>query len=722
MPLLSPPFQRLRLAQSTHLDMNFYIDSACIPRRFLLATRSTMLGNSLSSPSRTGLTARRRKIARACDFCREHRVRCEAVTPCPPCVANNLTCRRSPSSTPRKGAPTKAIEAPGQQRSNELLANGAAKNDFQDVQAVVPTPSANLAWTSHKTDSTMGFIARINVFCSGLSHILSNPSILGSDLPLDQIPPAPTSLLPGTESAICELSPSQINHVLRLFWSHIRPQIPIVQLKDLKLSGETIPGGSSPLRDSVVAYSLLYIYNTGLHKRVVGLKLPQFQEQISSIGMLYFQRCLSTVTQLATFSGPSISAMQCYCYLTLYLLDAENHQAAYNMVGVGLRIAQSLNYMDSRNGGYRECQLFRRILWTLIQLDFRCSRHVGKPVSIRVHDWMCVRPTREPDDVFSSNGLLYHTESIRLTAAALVVNELMDRHALLSQADGPANVEERAGALSQHLNPLKLWCDELPKEQHLGKLNFDLRETDPSPGEMTNTYEESMERSSMVIILSTLLLIQYHNVMVGLHRVFIQFPSHPLVPKSNPNADSHAATALNHALTIIRIAYDRMTTLDVLHGISELYQYQWNAVITIIGFMLAYPYCHRCRTARTALLLALEVFDSAGSENATATRAAVLTRRLCDKFDTLVARLGISQPATATSPHPISEREVQSDQSYFGKTIGPVTQNHGDPPSDPSEEFLYPWADLIDLDAWSSYCDEVNGTFTNSVDFGPSFG
>jgi hypothetical protein len=103
---------------------------------------------------------------------------------------------------------------------------------------------------------------------------------------------------------------------------------------------------------------------------------------------------------------------------------------------------------------------------------------------------------------------------------------------------------------------------------------------------------------------SILSLLQYHNVITGLHRVFIQFPSNPLVPKSIPKADAHAAILLNHALTMIIFAYRSMATQDILHVFSELYQYLWKAVITIIGIMLAYPYRHRRLRAREYFHLA----------------------------------------------------------------------------------------------------------------------
>lgn len=168
---------------------------------------------------------------------------------------------------------------------------------------------------------------------------------------------------------------------------------------------------------------------------------------------------------------------------------------------------------------------------------------------------------------------------------------------------------------------------------------------------------------------------------------------------------------------MIKIAYHRMAAHDIFHGVSEFYQYQWNAVITIIGFMLAYPYCHRCPAAREALVLALEIFDSAGSKNSTATRAAALTRHLCNKFDALVQRLSIPQPSSGVLSSLAAIPETQPAQDQSGDTMNPGIQGEGSLLPDPNEDSLWPWADLIDFDAWSTYCDEVSGTFMDLTDF-----
>ncbi|GKZ20539.1 hypothetical protein AbraIFM66951_005864 [Aspergillus brasiliensis] len=667
----------------------------------------------------TTLAPRRRKVAKACDFCREHRIRCEDATPCPPCRDNDVACRRSRSlHTPRK-SPRKSIQRQNGRDADKQHPDGhsgdvAPTSSIRAVDTSIrsPSPSANLAWTSHKTDSILGFIARLNSFCSGVSQLHPGASPSDNDLSLDQISPFPSRVLEETRDADCDLSPAQIRHLLRIFWVRIRPLMPIMELKDLDP-----PSKHTPLQDAIVAFSLHYIYCSGLHSKLIGLDWPQFQARQSPVGMPYFQRCLSAVTRLATFAEPSLSAIQCYCYLTSYLLNLGYHQAAYNMVGLALRVAQSLNYLDARHRGRQVCQTFRRLWWTLIHLDFRCSRYVGKPVTINIDGLVCLKPSRESQDIHLSNGLLYHTTSMSLTAAALVVSGAMGHHDFLDGAVEPTQLEERAEVLSQNLFHIRNWRDQLPQDQpHFTNIHFE--ETDvPRDTELLEVVDDQqliMEQSPIVTLLNTLLLLQYHNVIISLHRVFIQFPTYPLVPKSHPKADAHAATALNHALTMIRIAHQRMSVHDILHGLSELYQYQWNAVITIIGFLLAYPYCHRCSRAREHLSLALEIFDSAGSEDSTATRAAAQTRYLCGKVDTLVQILSLSQPTPAATMESQIFPQNQSSDSR-----SPLPQSEGTTPLPDLNggEVLWPWADLINLDTWPTYCDEVSEAFMDSAGF-----
>ncbi|KAL4901186.1 hypothetical protein BDW74DRAFT_170344 [Aspergillus multicolor] len=685
---------------------------------------------SSSSLSRgTPLAARRRRIANACDSCREHRIRCEAASPCPPCAANNLPCRRSRPVTTRRSL-KKTSQAQNTNGADNQLSRQhfgdltpVSNNEPAEASAPSPSPSANVAWTSHKTDSILGFIARLNSFCSGVSQLSpGNPASSVNQLPLDQISPFPSRVPEGTPDAQCDLSPTQVQHVMRVFWHRLRPLMPIVEWKDLDLACSS---QHTPLQDAITAVTLHYIHCAGLHFKLVGLNWPEFRTSPRQlpVGMPYFQRCLTAVTQLSTFAGPSLSVIQCYCYLTVYLLDLGHHQAAYNMLGLALRIAQSLNYLDARHRGQQVCQLFRRLWWTLIHLDFRCSRYVGKPVTINIEDLLYLRPNREPQDVHLSNGLLYHTESIRLTAAALVVNEAIGHRSFLDGATSTMELEEQAETLTNHLHHIEEWRKELPQDPSFANINFGTPE--PESSQLSNLTTQP----PTLTILSTLLHLQYHNTLMAQYRVFIQFPtSQSPIQDSHPIANAHAATALTHAMAMVKTTHNRMGLTDALHGLSELYQYQWNAAITIVGFLLAYPFSYRCTAAREHLRLALEIFDAAGRENSAASRSAFLTRGLCGKADALIQILRVELMDSSPSTPQRQETGLSSSSTYPAVDTQALVGDGGIPELDvlPDEDGgeLWPWADFIDLESWPNYCDEVSEAFLDPAAFmdGAAFG
>jgi hypothetical protein len=565
----------------------------------------------------------------------------------------------------------------------------------------------------------LDFIARIKTFCSGLSQLATSPE---NDTPPEYTSPFLSSSLQEADPMDCNLTESQISRLLLIFWTRLWPQVPIVRREDLRLLGHSSQNPPSPLHDVIIAYCMQYVYYSGLHSRILGLNFSQFQQSTrgSMIGLPYFQRCLQAVTQYSNFSQPSVLTLQCYCFMILYLLDVDQHSAAYNMIGLALRLAQSLKSSADTSSG-QDFQNFHRAWWTLNLLDFRCSRYLGKPVNIRLRDLMCPPQAGESEDLLDSDNALYHTESIRLTAAALAILEKTECHPVdLGVTNETAGIETRAHTLSHALHHLRQWKSDLQRVKALRHIKLSVEDTPADPNEELEIQDDYLRQPSMEVLLTTLLELQYHDVMITLHRVFIQFPSHPLVPKSSPRGDEHSATALSHALAMIWLTHRRMTTHDAIHGISEIYQYIWNAVLTLAGFMISYPYCYRCPRARQYIRLALEIFDSAGVRNTFTIRAASLTRHLCAKVDTLVQTLNIDQPwmpSERSDPLQDSRSEAQAMGCMPSLSEDMTPRVESQPPSPACfnlrGDSLWSWVDFMNVSAWPSYCEEVNEAFTD---------
>ncbi|PYH97946.1 hypothetical protein BO71DRAFT_480832 [Aspergillus ellipticus CBS 707.79] len=605
--------------------------------------------------------AKRRRVTRACDYCRERQ-----------------TDPRRHAFEDREGS---AVAVCG----TTAEASSLGPNDEQPAAEQSPS-------TLDRLDSTLGFISRINTFCSGISQLLSHPSST------DDPPPAYTSPFgPGvldettstqSTSTECDLTPAQVETLLQVFWTRLHPHVPIIRHEDLEVPSVQDDGkpSHSPLRDALTAYAMQYVFYSGLYSRILGLQLRQFatgNRFSERIGMPYFQRCLATATQYSTFAQPSIHILQCYCIMVLYLLDAGQHQAAYNLIGAAVRIAQSLNLDQDHDqpAGVAPCQETKSQahLWrTLVHLDFRCSRHLGKPTSTPLPISRSLLPCTISSDNLDHPP--YHAQSIRLTYAALAVIESM------SQEQHPGDLESQAQLLSRNLTPLAQWRDALQQDKWF--------KTDLS----NNEY---MTQPPIQVQTTTLLELQYHDIIISLHRVFITFPHLPLVPRDSQYAGAHAATALNHALATIHTIHRRMSQHDIFYGSCELYQYQWNAFLTLIGFILAFPFCHRCPTAREYVDVALETFEFAGPHNEGAARAACLTQHLRAKVDKLTMVLGTDLRRGSATIQPSSS----SANAEPGKgELPPELEKNPDP--------LWSWVDLIDPNVWPNYCDEVNEAFT----------
>ncbi|KAJ5760823.1 hypothetical protein N7520_007979 [Penicillium odoratum] len=621
--------------------------------------------------------AKRRRVNRACNFCRAQRIRCDANTPCAQCIDHDVSCSRLRS--------THATINKRDSRNNDILslqpastiASGSrahASRQNGKETSYPPHPQKSVSVT-YQLDSTLEFVTRIDTFCSGVLQL--SPQVVSHDDPGPYRSPFCPGEVDPTSSTHCDISFEQIKGLFWVFRTRLHPQIPIISQEDLEISSadEPLP---SPLQDAVIAYTMQYIFHSGLHTRLLGLQWKQFEAGKRSrvIGMPYFQRCLAYCTQYAIFATPSLMTLKCFCIMTLFLLDTGQHHTAYSLIGMAVRFARFLN-LDRVDPGSGEIENLQ-IWWTLIHLDVRCSRYSGKPVS-EIFSIAASTPYRPPDSVVNEKSSPYYIHCLRLTCATLAVIKALTYRSSPEEAD----IETRARVLSEQLLPIQEWKENIHKDQSFSHICLDV------PDDLTETssfHEDHENPNSLPIQLTTLLELQYHDILISLHRNFIVL-SPPTAPLQHPQADSHAHTALKHALRTIHLIHSRMSQYDVFYGCSELYQYQWNAVITLIGFMLAYSSSVHCKTALRHVDLALQVFEFGGRLSDAAARAAGFTRFLRNRVGKMGLSLGEELHRTG--------KEMQS-------LMGSVSEMEGDNRGEgilsylTTDLSLWSWADFVD--------------------------
>ncbi|KAI1387800.1 uncharacterized protein F4822DRAFT_407602 [Hypoxylon trugodes] len=614
---------------------------------------------------------KRSKVPRACNYCRRHRVRCDAESPCSRCVANKIECVVSPPSH-------RPLESPQVSQSNSSPAQEETIVPCAPVSSPIPPPSK-----PDNLDSTVGFMSKINAICSAISQ-------LSSDTIDDSPPPYPSPdgqlLLNASRGSTTVLSKSQVEQLLGIYWMRCHSLAPILDRAQVDALFQTLwtsDGSemqSSPLIDGVIAVCLNFLDNSGLNQRLLGLRREQEDPSLA-----YFRRCVAATNQYTAFAEPTLNCLQCYILMTMYLLNAGEHQPAYNMIGLALRIAQALNLHHGVHDSDTDVNLAHRIWWTIVHLNYRCARLLGRPIGVQLAETSCPLP--------STVGFAYHTRAISLTKASLSIAEALSRHPTQPNEDRATQVKSRASALSAEVHWLQEWRD----EQLCPAIKRPLHVDDRGPHEWILLAGNA---SPSHVLHDVLLELHYYDEIIGLHRPFIAFPNGLLYPQTIPQANAHATTALKHALASVDLSHRIMSTTDVLYGCSEVYQWVWNSLLTLIGFVIAHPFCTYAPTARYHTQLALEIFTAADARNMVAVRAAAVTRSLCAKVDSLVQML---KPDGNRVAPPNVEKA----------TDVPETPNTPIDFSQSNSDALWSWIESTDPDMWTAYSDGITGVLAD---------
>ncbi|KAI0108844.1 fungal-specific transcription factor domain-containing protein [Nemania sp. FL0031] len=693
----------------------------------------TFTSGSPSGGAASQRNAKRYKVTRACDYCRKHRVRCDTETPCSRCVANNVECVFSPPAGRTIESRTEsspALETPCRGRAGSIATTvittathaassagtvgsvgGTSSSASADAggssagasSVLTPSTPASSAPTMsgiatpisrlEGMESTVGFMSRISAFCSSISHLSPN-------FP-DESPPSYGSLSRPLAFNIAregeppaELSKSQVLQLLDMYWQRWHALAPILSRPHIEALYPTLwsPAGleqrGAPLVDGILALSLLRLHSAGLNRRLLGL-----HSERGDCSLAYFRRCYASTSQFDAFAQPSLGHVQCYILMALYMLDVGEYQGAYNMIGLAMRAGHTLNLHHGLPETDPDTPLARRVWWTVVHLDFRCARLLGRPVGVQLADVNCPLP---PVDQF-----IYHGQFVRLTWTALTVIDACSRRPLRPGTDHIADVESRAALLTAKLVQLREWRDQELRPLIRRPLHVDHKRAPDWIHVVTDT-------SPSKLFHGVLLELQYYEEIIGLHRPFICFPSGSLVPQRSPQADAHATTALNHAMATIDLVHRVMSATDMLYGCSEVYQWQWNALLTLVGFLMAYPLCDYAPNARRHVQLALDIFSAADRRNTVAAKAAALTRSLTLKVDSLVK---ILKPDTQGALSPDATKIRNTEWHDMNVTMDPSQLN---------SDALWSWTGWTNPDVWSAYSDGITGVLADfpSLPFG----
>ncbi|KUJ15923.1 fungal-specific transcription factor domain-containing protein [Mollisia scopiformis] len=656
----------------------------------------------VEEPTRGRLPARKKRaqVARACHWCRVHRVRCDSTYPCTSCRNRGISCR-SEAVTEARTLPQAIIEIEElKQKVKELEGKLAHEKQakLRRIPAVPPTPrlhdcskprSGTEAFNQHEIgkrcwegihartargqqtqwygpSSTFYFIGRMSTYLR---------SILPSPLLDEQIQPNSASRSFASpiysKKVVLEdntwtrdasareeyLTGIQEEYFLGMFWHSYHCTYQILDESEFKEHYKSLWTSAghtrrpSALVDIVLAICMQYGV-AFLPQSCAGIEKKTNVDVTDATiaGRWYYHRCQTLLT--AELESPSISTLQSHILSAIYLCNASFQNMAHTTLATAIRIAHILGlHLEPPETMPRvQRELRKRIWWTLYTIESKTSMKLGRPAIVQPIDFMCSLPA-DKHAVASISGsnfapvdervswLTYGVQLGKLILAARETylsfytkcDEIMAANNFNTIYNDPEVLESAADFIKSNMQPLSQWRDDVPEALKTKRKDAGERfSTDRSPLEVQKFAPLWLQRQRVFLELL------YHNLSMNLYRPSICFT--PAAHDSTPAADAHSVACVSHAMSITAIMHQLVTETEIMNGWHEAFQWQWNASLSTIGFILAYPTHDTAIVARKLIEDAISVLELLGNHFAIAASAATVARDLVAKADFLMNR------------------------------------------------------------------------------------
>ena len=460
-------------------------------------------------------------------------------------------------------------------------------------------------------------------------------------------------------SAIAEsLTAIQEDYFLNLFWQSYHCIVQIIDEIEFREHYKSLwatPGKSrkpSALVDIVLAlcmqYGVAFIprHNTGTGG-VDG-------SDATIAGRWLYRRSQTLLS--AELESPSIITLQCHLFAVYYLCNASFQNMAHSTLALAVRTAQmlGLHLEPAEDIPRKDRELRKRIWWTLYSVETKTCMKLGRPWSAQISQVTCTLPADDyklallSGSNFASSGdnvtwLTYTIQNTKLILAARATYvafydkcaDVLGANNQTSLYSNTRNLEDCAQFLQSGMKCLQTWLQDLPSNLKTNrKGSGEPFSHDRSPLEVELFAPLWLQRQRI------LLELLYHNLAMNLYRPFISFST--AAGSSLQFSESNAIMCVNHAIAIADIMHQILAETDILRGWHEAFQWQWNATLSIIGYILTYPLTPSTSSARQAIDKAIDVFETLGKHFVVAASAADVTRDLVTKADFLIHHSGDS--------------------------------------------------------------------------------
>ncbi|KAL3490202.1 fungal-specific transcription factor domain-containing protein [Aspergillus germanicus] len=453
------------------------------------------------------------------------------------------------------------------------------------------------------------------------------------------------------------LSPLQEEYFLNYFWQGYHVSLcPILDEAQFKQHYQSllVAGGKerkpSALVDIVVAACMQYHIST-LPLGSQGVLVEGKDALVA--GRWHYWRGQTLLTY--ELESPSISTLQCHLLCAIYLCGGSFHNMMDTSLAVTVRTAYILGlHLDPPSTlPQAEREMRRRLWWSVWFMDSRANMKLGRPFMISESHVMPALPSDSlevaamsgstfvpaaEDTTWLSFNLRQVTlyKTIRAAYTSFYNN---DFHLQEGQTiwDRPDALQTGALILSQHTQRLDAWCDSIPDA-------LKLKRQDPSSRPFsTEGARVVFEQFAPQWLQRQRVLLEhtYHHVSVNLFRPLICFAHQQQNPTQIPGVslpDELATRCAAHAIALTKLTHQVLEETSLFDGWHEAFYSQWNAVMTLLGFVMAYPNSNTITSeAKSAIRLAIAVFDNFRIKFAVAASASKIVQGLCAKIEFLAA-------------------------------------------------------------------------------------
>lgn len=655
---------------------------------------------------------KRGQVARACDRCRVHRVKCDSGNPCSNCKNRGGQCSYSgamkAATLPHAYREIERLE----QRVEELeqekerdagklvhqlqilprsLSDGQGSGTGeQDLAVSRPkrvwegiyiSTARSPQKTWYGSSSLFYFIGRIDAFLT--------VALQQSHLADRMLPDSASSLLDGPTTVAAEehagqltgptddpittgenLTSTQEEYFLSLFWQSYYTSYPILDELEFKKYYRSLwatPDGQrkpSALADIVIAVCMQYGM-ARLPSAERGLKATS-RANVSNTdatiaGRWYYRRCQTLLS--AELESPVISTLQCHILCSIYLCCASFQNMADSTCGLAVRTAYmlGLHLEPPQSMPRRERETRKRLWWTLYTMETKMSMKLGRPFLLHDSSTTCSLPADDHEiamlvgSSFAPLGenvswLTWNLHNTRLLLAA--------RTAYTTFYNGAPDALD-TGNCQPITEPLENWLKDVPGAIKTQRQNNGVPfSTDRSALQIEQFAPLWLQRQRL------LLELMYHNLCINLYRPSISFGSATV---QTPLPDGMPTKCAAHAMALTHMMHQVITSTSILAGWLEAFQWQWNAAMTLVGIVLAHPHDDSTGAARSTIDLSVAVLENFGNSFAIAAGAANIVGELCTKIDELMEKSqGKKGVRLEKIPMVTGYREVDEDSLMDG--------------------------------------------------------